>query len=416
MPKNIVICADGTGNKYGATNTNVARFFAALDRSDPMRQVAAYFPGIGTIPSASALTAVSRLTTQLASLVVGYGLLDLVAQMYAFLMAHYVYGDRIYLVGFSRGAFAVRALAGLIHRCGVLLPGSDHLIPYALRLYTPHVEHLPVHSRKLQRHKKALNRFVTAFSWPRDERPIELLALWDTVKSFGYFWPRSLPHTRHNPSVHRLRHALSLDERRAFYQATTWGGIDNNDKPAPKDQLIEEVWFAGVHSDVGGGLEDDEGALARVTFEWMLEGVLGSDLCFDTEKLRAILGELPTFANSTSTSGSAPRVSDTVKVHASLWPWWWIAELLPRVDIRNVPPKPYRVLVWTPFRNRRKPEKFARHGKISVHNSVQLLHEQAGYQLSFGNPHYVPPREIPSHLDLARDAAWTNVAYRGGER
>ena len=389
MAKNIVICADGTGNEYGATNTNVARFFAALNRSDPRRQVAAYFPGIGTIPSPSALTAVSRLTTKLASLVVGYGLLELVAQMYAFLVAHYVPGDRIYLVGFSRGAFAVRALAGLIHRCGVLLPGSDHLILYALRLYTPHVDHLLPTDRKRQRHQKALDRFVSAFSWPRDERPIELLAIWDTVKSFGYFWPRSLPHTRHNPSVHRVRHALSLDERRAFFQATTWGGIDHNDTPAPEGQHIDEVWFAGVHSDVGGGRDDDEGALARVTFEWMLKGV-DPDLCFfDRKKLATILGELPAFTISTGPDASPSRVSTQVKVHPSLWPWWWIAELLPRIDIRNVPPKPYRVPVWKPFRNRRKPQGFTRHGRISVHDSVRLLQEQAGYRLSFANPHYV---------------------------
>jgi hypothetical protein len=95
MAKNIVICADGTGDEYGATITNVARFFAALNRSDPTRQVAAYFPGIGTIPSPSALTALSRLATKLASLAVGYGLMDLVAQTYAFLMAHYIRGDRI---------------------------------------------------------------------------------------------------------------------------------------------------------------------------------------------------------------------------------------------------------------------------------------------------------------------------------
>src|SRR5436190_10753380 len=68
MAKNIVICTDGTCNEYGATSMNVARVFAALNRSDPTRQVAAYFPGIGTIPSPSALTAVSRLTTKLASL------------------------------------------------------------------------------------------------------------------------------------------------------------------------------------------------------------------------------------------------------------------------------------------------------------------------------------------------------------
>ena len=120
MAKNVVICADGTGNQFGGHHTNVARFFGALDRSDPAQQVAAYFAGIGTIPSPSALTAVTRLTTRVASLAVGYGLLDLVAQMYAFLMAHYEPRDRIYLVGFSRGAFTIRVLIGLVSHQGII--------------------------------------------------------------------------------------------------------------------------------------------------------------------------------------------------------------------------------------------------------------------------------------------------------
>lgn len=385
MARNIVICADGTGNDFGATNTNVARLFAALDRDNPARQVAAYFPGIGNIPSPSALTAISRVGTKLASLTVGAGLLDLVAQMYAFLSAHYAPGDRIYLVGFSRGAFAVRALAGVVHRCGVLLPHSDHLIPYALKLYTPHVDHLGETSKKRLRHQKALDRFVSTFSWPRDERPITLLALWDTVKSFGYFWPRSLPHTRHNPSVERVLHALALDERRAFYQATTWGGIGIEERKAPSGQQIEEVWFAGVHSDVGGGREDHEGALARVTLEWMLNGI-GQGLYFDRAKLAAILDELPPFVVSTA---AGVRVSDTVTVHRSLLPLWWIAEILPRIDIRNVYPKPYRIPVWKPFMNRRRPEESAREKGVSVHESVRLLREQRGYTLRLSNPHFV---------------------------
>jgi hypothetical protein len=162
------------------------------------------------------------------------------------------------------------------------------------------------------------------------------------------------------------------------------------------------VWYAGAHSDVGGGREDDEGALARVTFEWMLEGVdqqrmregLDPGLCFDQKRLAAILEELPKFTISTPPGDSPLRVSNQVKVHSSLWPLWWIAELLPRLDIKNLPPKPYRVLAWTPFQNGRKPEKLMRYGRISVHDSVRLLQEQTGYRLSFDNPHYVD--SVPS--------------------
>jgi hypothetical protein len=123
--------------------------------------------------------------------------------------------------------------------------------------------------------------------------------------------------------------------------------------------------------------------------ECMREGV-DPDLCFfDRKKLAAILGEFPAFTISMGPGASPSRVSNQVQVHPSLWRWWWIAELLPRMDIRNVPPKPYRVLVWKPFMNRRKPQGFTRRGVIAVHDSVRLLQEQTGYHLSFANPHYV---------------------------
>lgn len=134
MKKNIVVCCDGTGEKLDVARSNVVRLVSALDSSNPDVQVAYYDPGVGTMPAPAALTPVSRWLTLQAGLVAGYGVLDNVARAYGFIVDKYVPGDRIYLLGFSRGALTVRLIGGLLHRIGVLRPDAKNLIPYAERL------------------------------------------------------------------------------------------------------------------------------------------------------------------------------------------------------------------------------------------------------------------------------------------
>src|SRR4051794_22203544 len=118
MPKKIVICCDGTGQKIDINRTNVVRLFSPLRRDGPIEQVAYYDPGVGNIPAEGALTGVSQTLTRWAGLAAGYGLLDIVKRAYGFVVDRYEKGDELYLFGFSRGAFAVRVLAGLFHRVG----------------------------------------------------------------------------------------------------------------------------------------------------------------------------------------------------------------------------------------------------------------------------------------------------------
>jgi uncharacterized protein (DUF2235 family) len=237
MRRNIVICCDGTGNNLDVAKSNVVRLFSIARRDDPDSQVAYYHPGIGTMPAKAALTSLSRMATKLAGAGFGYGLLDNVADLYASLMDTYRKDDRVFLFGFSRGAFTVRVLAGLLHRCGLLLPDFKNLIPYALDLYRPHK---PLET--------VIAEFRALFSQPCR---IHFLGLWDSVKAYGAIVPQSLPHLRFNESVDFVRHALALEERRSIFAPTTWGGVDSDSgarppRSIPAGQDVMEVWSQAV--------------------------------------------------------------------------------------------------------------------------------------------------------------------------
>ena len=132
MGKNIVICCDGTGNEFGDRNSNVVKLFATLVL-DPRTQVAYYDPGIGTMGANNALTKIGKWFTKVLGLAFGYGLLDNVGDAYRFLMQNWEPGDRLYLFGFSRGAYTVRVLASMLHLFGLLPRDNEQLTPYILR-------------------------------------------------------------------------------------------------------------------------------------------------------------------------------------------------------------------------------------------------------------------------------------------
>lgn len=362
MAKNIVICCDGTGQKVQFTSTNVVRLVQALNCEDPQRQICCYDPGVGTLPDPAALTGAAKLFTKVAGLAVGYGLLEKVGSLYGFLIDHYNEGDQIYLFGFSRGAFTARALGGLLYRFRVLKPEHRNLIPYALELYRKHYERLTDPEPFLER--DAL--FRRLFSRPLES--IAFLGLWDTVKSYGYFRPVSLPHTRHNPLVRTVRHALSLDERRSFFGPTSWGGVDNPDgagdnpqDPKVTGQDVQEVWFAGFHSDVGGGLTESESGLARYSLRWMLDEAQQAGLLLNAAGRNHVLPDSP--------AERAARGA-WLRAHPSHTGLWRLSEFVPRLELVNVPLPPRPILRFWPT-GKRDPKKFLRNGKVLVHTSVK---------------------------------------------
>jgi uncharacterized protein (DUF2235 family) len=248
MPKNIIICCDGTGNEYGRNNTNVVGLYERIIR-DPagMQQIGFYDPGVGTFNFFGAKVG-NEIGVALGK-AIGAGLQQNIEDAYAYLMDHFEDGDRIFLFGFSRGAYTARALAGMIHKCGLLQRGSRNLIPYASKIYnTPD-------------NAKVAAGFKAAFSQPC--KPY-LIGVWDTVASLagaegGAFHDASL-----NEDISFGYHAMAIDETRKKFPVLPWDEARRH-----QHQTIEQVWFAGVHSDVGGWY--DERGLSDIALIWMLE-------------------------------------------------------------------------------------------------------------------------------------------------
>jgi uncharacterized protein (DUF2235 family) len=267
MAKNIVLCLDGTGAQVQAKgNTNVLILFGMLDLSDPDRQVEFYDPGVGTFGAPGAWSPLSKRLTKLAGLAFGYGIKTNLAEAYTYLIDHYRPGDRVYIFGYSRGAFTARGLAGLTHRAGLMRPGAQNLVSYLVRAYTKGNNWSDDDWEKV-------DLFAERFSHEIDgsrSMPIHFLGMWDSVKALGYFrFDPKWPYTRQLPNARTIRHAVSIDERRRPYREYLVTAKD----PA----VLTETWFAGVHSDVGGGFVSKT-KLSDVTLKWMTDGALDQGL------------------------------------------------------------------------------------------------------------------------------------------
>lgn len=254
--RNIVVCCDGTNAKYDSEdeNTNVVRLFERLGK-DGDEQVSFYDPGVGTI-SSHRLPPV-RWVHKAWMAGFGTGVRANVEDAYRYLMDAYEPGDRVYLFGYSRGAHTVRRLAGMLHRCGLLTQGSYNLIPYATKMYE-------------QQDGAIAAGFKASFS--RECKP-HFIGVWDTVESIGYLWWRKYFHDRIlNSDVRYGFHALSVNERRSYFRVALW-----DETNPPDDQTIEQVWFPGFHSDVGGQKADRR--ISDITLEWMLRQASEKGLC-----------------------------------------------------------------------------------------------------------------------------------------
>jgi len=260
--KNVVVCLDGTGNQVEArSSTNVVRLYEMLDLSDPGSQVAYYDPGVGTFGAQGAWTSTGRAVSKLVGLAFGVGIRENLAEAYQFLMRHWEPEDRLFIFGFSRGAFAARALAGLIHRAGLFRDGSENLVRYLVANYTGHRGDWT--GADWNQIDKMSVAFAHAHKGSRSV-PVEFLGVWDTVRAAGIL-RRSMtwPYTRQLPNVQHAWHALSINEKRRPYREYVI--------QATEKTTVNEVWFAGVHSDVGGTFADDS-RLAEIALKWMVDG------------------------------------------------------------------------------------------------------------------------------------------------
>jgi uncharacterized protein (DUF2235 family) len=270
MSKNIVMCLDGTGNQLKANaNSNVVHLYSMLDLSDPTRQVGYYDPGVGTMGARGAWSTWGRKLTRLLGLAFGSGIKDNLEEALTFLIESYEPGDHVFVFGFSRGAFTARGLVGMTYRSGVMRKGTENLVPYLVAAYTKG-------SAFGKDDWDKLDRFADTFSVVTDESlamPVHFLGLWDSVKALGILRPDpKWPYTRQLPNARHIFHAVSIDERRRPYREYLI-------KPS-KALVSKETWFAGVHSDIGGGFRDDP-ELSRITLKWMTDRAVDHGLLFN---------------------------------------------------------------------------------------------------------------------------------------
>lgn len=317
MSKNVVLCCDGTANEFARDRTNVVKLFFTLIQH-PDQQVCFYHPGLGTMEPPGSLTSIRRVGAKLLGQAIGFGLEADIRDAYAFLMNHFQEGDRAYLFGFSRGAYTVRAVAAILHMYGLIRPGNEPLIPYAIRMMMAINN---IGKPKTPESKKLLDDYFGLAAQFKDHFCIpcapHFVGVWDTVSSVGWIEnPIRLPYTADNPDISIGRHAISIDERRAFFRSNLW-----RPKPAGGPKDIKQVWFPGVHCDVGGGYPESESGLSKIALEWMLKEAAGPGLLTDSTMVNQILGRSdPNFA----------RPDAHAKLHESLTGPWLLAEYIPK--------------------------------------------------------------------------------------
>jgi uncharacterized protein (DUF2235 family) len=318
MPKNVVICCDGTSNEFAQANTNVVKLFSTLV-NDPERQLTFYHPGLGTMGPPGAITEFDKYWTKLAGLSMGYGLANDIRDAYVFLMENFREGDQLYIFGFSRGAYTARSLAAVLHMYGLIRRGNDPLVPYAVSMMKSlHNAHKIPDKQAVRDYFELASHFRQTFS---QECKPHFVGVWDTVSSVGWvFHPLSLPYTANNPDIAISCHAVAIDERRGFFPPNLWRLNSNPNKAGPK--MLKQVWFSGSHSDVGGGYPEAESEQSKYALEWMIVEARDAGLLVDPGRVRWIFGATP----------GSPYVAPSVRrpVHESLTFWWKLTEVIPK--------------------------------------------------------------------------------------
>lgn len=268
--KRLIVCCDGTWNSADQERngrpspTNVIKIaYRIAKRDDATPQVVYYHQGVGTSGGFDRLTGGAF----------GQGLEENIHDAYRFLIANYEAGDEIYLFGFSRGAYTVRSLAGMVRNCGILRREFVEQYRRAIELYRSDSHPDDDVARQFRA------RFAVEGV---DGQRIKLIGVWDTVGALGIplrglRWITRRKHQFHDAELSGIvehgYHALAVDERRRPFEPTLWAAM-----PKP-GQTVEQTWFCGAHSDVGGGYFQT--GLSDLALEWMIDKSRAAGLRID---------------------------------------------------------------------------------------------------------------------------------------
>lgn len=287
--KNIILCADGTGNEGGYTpDSNVYKMYNAIDIHDPKQeQIVFYDNGVGTQKN-KYIRGVSA--------AVGIGFQANVCDLYEFLARHYNPGDKIFMFGFSRGAATIRAFNGFVDACGLIDGREDgnkelkNKVALAMKAYA-------------KPKKEQKDQILTPVNIHDNMPDIHFIGVWDTVSALGFperknlvgltlwvlhkiahvfgtiidkIWPYKFYNYELTSNVKNAFQALAIDDERTSFWPKVW-----NEKSAIKlneNMNVQQVWFTGMHSNIGGGYE--RAGLANVSFDWMLDNLQNTGLLF----------------------------------------------------------------------------------------------------------------------------------------
>ncbi|KAF6748476.1 hypothetical protein DFP72DRAFT_916052 [Ephemerocybe angulata] len=385
--RTLVLCFDGTAGKYDTHHSNVVTLFSLLSK-DPFEQLCYYQPGIGTWFKPGIVSPLLHWGAKVVDLAIAWYLEEHVLDGYRFVMQNYSAGDRICLFGFSRGAYTARALAGMLHKIGLLPKDNDAQMPFAFELFKREDE-------------DGLNLCAGFKRTYCQDVKIEFVGVWDTVASVGVIAGRMLPFTNSNrsiktfPTCHRARFRPNLWHRAPPEEKPPGGartvlippehvlhsyhGSDNDPQgiskpkknlanifkkaesdlakagfggPSRKDSKgkppfmrmgtfesegssdVLEVWFCGCHSDVGGGSVSNatQNSLSYISLRWMVRQAAsaGCGIKFDPEALaRANIelgnGDVPEELSEMDKADALEPIQDYLKKK----PLWWALELMP---------------------------------------------------------------------------------------
>ena len=388
LPKNIIVCADGTGNKGGSSpDSNVYRVYKMVDKYyqgkckdgvDVEEQILFYDNGVGTGKN-KYVRAVSA--------GVGLGFKHNVCDLYKFLARNYVKGDRIYFFGFSRGASTVRACNGMISKCG--LAKSEGLRNCEL---DKRVDEAYVAYKKHKTKPELAENIKNNLEISSGAVPIKFLGVWDTVVALGFpkrtdvvepatwllnyvfsalekisdwIFPHSFYHYKLTDNVEYACQALAIDDERTAFWPYVWQEKNIEGAKDRTPENVQQVWFSGMHANVGGGYERD--GLAGVPLYWLMKQAQQHGLMFNSNAMQEAI--------------------DTSHVHGRMYN--------SRVGLKMI----YRY----------HPREIERHckdkllGNIKIHHSVieRMYHRTANYV----------PGHIPASFDVVDSEIPANVVH-----